>query len=231
MLLLLTGGAIINVAVAWGLTLQGPSFTQIVGTTAWWDRGSVSATLVLRSTGALLIKTDNMGPDARMPKTPEKPHFHLKSVPSWSIARNPSISLDWPTYWRHVEIASGWPQLGLFCSFTKTFPEAPDWDTNPDTMSLQGGIRVSKYCALPLQPIRTGFAINTVFYAAILWMLFAALGFVRRRIRARRGQCSACAYPIGTSDVCTECGRAVGLQRSTSPQVQSPNTEEVTPRA
>ena len=32
-----------------------------------------------------------------------------------------------------------------------------------------------------------------------------------RRIRARRGQCPACAYPIGASNVCTECGAAVRL--------------------
>jgi hypothetical protein len=51
-----------------------------------------------------------------------------------------------------------------------------------------------------------GFAINTVFYAAILWLLFAAPGFVRRRIRIKRGRCPACGYPIGSSDVCTECG-------------------------
>jgi hypothetical protein len=66
--------------------------------------------------------------------------------------------------------------------------------------------------ALPLRPIWPGFAINTMFYAAILWLLFAALhpgGFVRRRIRARRGQCPACAYPVGASNVCTECGRPV----------------------
>jgi hypothetical protein len=43
-----------------------------------------------------------------------------------------------------------------------------------------------------------------------LWLLFAAPGWVRRRIRARRGQCPACAYPVGASTVCTECGRPVG---------------------
>ena len=52
-----------------------------------------------------------------------------------------------------------------------------------------------------------GFAINTIFYAAMLWLLFAAPGYVRRRVRVRRGLCPACAYPIGTSDVCTECGK------------------------
>jgi len=62
---------------------------------------------------------------------------------------------------------------------------------------------------IPIKPLWPGFAINTVFYAAILWVLHVAPGFVRRRIRARRSLCPACAYPTGTSPVCTECGAAV----------------------
>lgn len=62
---------------------------------------------------------------------------------------------------------------------------------------------------MPLRIILPGFAINTMFYAAILWLVFAAPGFVRRRIRTRRGQCLACGYPNGSSDVCTECGKAL----------------------
>jgi hypothetical protein len=60
-----------------------------------------------------------------------------------------------------------------------------------------------------LHPIWPGFAINTVFYAAICWLLFAAPFAVRRRRRIKRGLCQSCAYPVGTSDVCTECGRPI----------------------
>ena len=62
---------------------------------------------------------------------------------------------------------------------------------------------------LPLIPIWPGFAINTFFYAAILWLLFAVPGRVRRWRRIRRGLCVKCAYPVGTSEVCTECGASV----------------------
>jgi hypothetical protein len=51
-----------------------------------------------------------------------------------------------------------------------------------------------------------GFAINTLFYAGILWLLFAAPIALRRRRRIKRGLCPACAYPVGTSNKCTECG-------------------------
>jgi hypothetical protein len=61
----------------------------------------------------------------------------------------------------------------------------------------------------PLRPAWPGFAINTVLYGAILWMLFAAPGMIRRRRRINRSLCPACAYPVGASDVCTECGKPV----------------------
>jgi hypothetical protein len=62
---------------------------------------------------------------------------------------------------------------------------------------------------LPWHPIWPGFAINSIFYAAILWMLFALPFVVHRRRRIKRGLCPACAYPVGTSEVCTECGKPV----------------------
>jgi hypothetical protein len=65
---------------------------------------------------------------------------------------------------------------------------------------------------LPYEPIWPGFAINTIFYAAIAWMLFAVPGALRRLRggrRIKRGLCPACAYPVGDSRVCTECGKAV----------------------
>src|SRR5262245_47154104 len=57
-----------------------------------------------------------------------------------------------------------------------------------------------------------GFAINTVFYAAVLWVLVAGIrgpGFIRRRIRIKRGLCPSCGYPIGSNPRCTECGKPV----------------------
>ncbi len=62
---------------------------------------------------------------------------------------------------------------------------------------------------LPLSPIAPGFAINTVFYAFFLWLLIAVPFALRRRRRIKLGLCPKCAYPVGTNEVCTECGAAV----------------------
>ena len=59
---------------------------------------------------------------------------------------------------------------------------------------------------LPLRPLWPGFAVNTLFYAAVLWLLIPGPFVLRRFIRARRGRCPKCAYPMGESAVCSECG-------------------------
>ena len=68
---------------------------------------------------------------------------------------------------------------------------------------------------MPLTPLWPGFAINTVFYAAILWMLFAAPFALRRRRRIKRGLCPTCGYDLrgrsGESTLCPECGKSLKL--------------------
>ncbi len=61
----------------------------------------------------------------------------------------------------------------------------------------------------PLRPLWPGFAIDTIFYAAILWLLIPGPFVLRRFLRVRRGLCPKCAYPMGESAVCTECGRSL----------------------
>ena len=62
---------------------------------------------------------------------------------------------------------------------------------------------------LPYEPVWPGFAINTAFYATILWLLIRGPFVLRRFLRVRRGLCPKCAYPMGESAVCTECGGAL----------------------
>ena len=64
---------------------------------------------------------------------------------------------------------------------------------------------------LPLRPVWIGFFINSCIYAlalfAIVWAFIAVPLVLRRRRRMQRGLCPACTYPVGTSEVCTECGK------------------------
>ncbi len=86
------------------------------------------------------------------------------------------------------------------------------WSVGPP---IQGQITVPR--ALLLLPIWPGFVINTMFYAAMLWggwLLFAAPFALRKRRRIKRGLCPKCAYPVGASEVCTECGAAVASKKA-----------------
>ena len=64
--------------------------------------------------------------------------------------------------------------------------------------------------AIPRHVLVLRTAINTVFYAGLLWLLFAAPFALRRHRRIKRGLCPKCAYDLRGSEsrVCPECGAA-----------------------
>ena len=110
--------------------------------------------------------------------------------------------------------AAGWPLVSmLFRSRYMT-------DASAQVVEVEGGWQMPSASpgskVAPLLAIWSGFAINTVFYAGVLWLLFAAPFALRRRRRIKRGLCPKCAYPVGQSDVCTECGKPV-TRRSVEP--------------
>ena len=60
---------------------------------------------------------------------------------------------------------------------------------------------------LPVHLIWPGFAVNTVFYALILWLLIPGPFVLRRIIRRKRGRCPKCGYDLrgDLSGGCPEC--------------------------
>ncbi len=60
---------------------------------------------------------------------------------------------------------------------------------------------------VPLRPIWRGLAANTLLFAAVLWLLVCGPFVLRRFVRVKRGLCPWCAYPMGESPTCTECGK------------------------
>ncbi len=80
------------------------------------------------------------------------------------------------------------------------------WERNWELHGLIGCLDF-----LPSSYAWPGFAINTLFYAVILWMLFAAPFALRRWRRVKRGLCPACGYDLrgSSADVCPECGKPV----------------------
>jgi hypothetical protein len=68
--------------------------------------------------------------------------------------------------------------------------------------------------SVPLRPIWPGFAVNTVLYAIILWLLICGPFIARRLIRIKRGRCPKCGYDLrgqppedgAGAGRCPECG-------------------------
>ena len=48
----------------------------------------------------------------------------------------------------------------------------------------------------------------------VCWLLIGGPFVLRRFVRVRRGLCPACAYPMGGSGVCSECGKALAAGRA-----------------
>ena len=137
-------------------------------------------------------------------------------VPSWSdlgelsekfkrIVDSEPDSLVLERRWIH---SYGWPARCLWSYWYKVDP-----GDSPPTYGSEGYIYqfgswndfVPR--ALPTRPIWLGFILNTIFYAAILWLPFVPFK-LRRTIRCKRGLCIQCGYDLRGTDhnVCPECG-------------------------
>ncbi len=125
-------------------------------------------------------------------------------------------------------IDAGWPVRGMTAANYKLFEQRgspPAWAEiqdktigarkisesatalNPDYLFLS---KEEIPILLPLCPAWPGFAVNTVFYAAILWLVIPGPFALRRFLRRKRGLCVACGYDLRHADheACPECGIA-----------------------
>ncbi len=64
-------------------------------------------------------------------------------------------------------------------------------------------------CVLGIRPVWPGFALNTIFYAALAWGLWQVPLAIRLGRRRRKGLCVRCGYDLkglATGATCPECG-------------------------
>jgi hypothetical protein len=214
-------GAIVNVAVAWvivafvgAISIRKDNFRELPVDVAiaTWSREAPVEWQRARHIPGNAVESWATGRKDLMILADDPSSIELKA----GRASLPSRS------WSIGYFAAGWPLPALQynsrlvregrsatseCTFCLHIPRAITWIRGTRT--------------LPLWPTWPGFAINTIFYAAILWTLFAAPRRIRRRQRTKRGLCPACAYPISESATCTECGKPVRI-RSAAPAVAAP---------
>lgn len=78
------------------------------------------------------------------------------------------------------------------------------------------------HAEFPYHPLWWGLIVNVIVWAAGLWSVAFAASALRRRISLRRGVCPNCKYPIGVSEVCTECGAELAEWAILRAQTQRP---------
>ena len=187
--LLLLAGAVVNVAVAWGLASQH----RRVGTTSF-----------------------DVNENRPFPVFPETRHWprcewvrQSRVIGSdWTLyERYATASRD---KWYVSVLRSGWPARSLR-SYEGEYVGYSDARQQPLAQPAWLGVShlpasvlpfVQADTPLPLDPLLPGFAINTLFYAVVVGAILALpLSFfpIRRRVRARRGRCPKCGYPAPAS--------------------------------
>jgi len=221
--ILLLLGAIVNVAVAWGCALYVDSWTMEARSRASayshshedWVDVSVASWIGVRQIVFSHSRTALELPEEESEQHPSDlfPYWaDLEQTKTEFLAADPSTVESQAVIEGRFLIAGGLPMNALWGDAFRT-----QWGWGFDGVRFNCGMldlglenwhNTSVPRSAPLRPIWPGFAINTVFYAAILFAL--CFGYVqgRRIIRLRRGRCPKCAYDLRgeMEQGCSECG-------------------------
>ncbi len=201
-------GAIVNVAVAWGCALAKIRLEPVyfMNTVVPSPDGRKAMNFYL------MYLPDVHGSGGRTP--PEVQGlvcfgFNARSV-RWynSFDNGASVQIDagWPVTCMTGGMWERWTGGGLTGTklelIQRSYVESIAVDLE-ESLYTEGFPRL-----LPLTPQPTGFAINTAFYAAILWLVTLGPFTARRMIRRTRGHCIKCGYDLrgDFSAGCPECG-------------------------
>jgi hypothetical protein len=200
LLLFLLAGAIINVAVAWGCAigcrdilddeeLANANMGEVIWQVSSFRHpvGDVLVSTRLKNESGMAVHS------ARHPST---------LIKNWS--RFEELTAEFTNSERSVveirfAIGRGIPMRALWSERSHVLDVAEYGLSNNAIPPINGGIETGLALSapgpgrwpidLPLRPIWPGFAINTIFYAAILWVLFAVPGVLSRERRLRVAAC------------------------------------------
>ena len=199
-------GAVVNVAVAWGCA-------------TWVDIGATPLVTGLSSSEPPRF---HFFLRARLGASRFTHMFHEEwiTVGNERLVPRPEVIPSWmglnisnTSGFYRIEDARGWPALAMRCTVWKVGEGVGGIPLAPNMLHKTACEAIR---SLPLRPIWPGFALNTVFYATLLWPLVRGSVALRRFWRVQQGFCPTCAYPIGKSSVCTECGCGLPKRASTT---------------
>lgn len=102
----------------------------------------------------------------------------------------------------------GWPRRSLEYQILASSGQRPH---------IVGGIRAPSWMLLgrrsdgivPYRWLPSGTIVNAAYFGVLIWSLWCGWWAARRQVRAIRGKCCVCGYPVGESARCSECGERV----------------------
>lgn len=123
----------------------------------------------------------------------------------------------------YMHVEAGWPMRSLSGERISLIESARQWKNGQvwkREFRSAFAFPSTPLTARPLSLMPFGFLVNTLFYAAALWLLLTGPGGIRLWLRKRRGLCIKCAYDLrghsgvaagdspwrGGDEVCPECG-------------------------
>jgi len=185
-------GAIVNVLVAWGVTVFLPvpqsAGVRVAGVPAdRWVRSDLVAdeTVISRGVGRTLYTIQGS----------QEAFNH-----GWWVGG--AIRTGWPA--RSME---GW---GLYDDTSKR--EVNYWSFGHPArlrprwleQHMPGGTFPAQF---PLRPLGFGLVVNTLFYGILIWLTGFGFSSLKRARRRRRGRCAWCGYELRGLERCPECGK------------------------
>ena len=108
--------------------------------------------------------------------------------------------------WEYRRERSGWPlrAMKVQCFHAISNTRA---DVFADGLKMPRRLAAGRPVPyFPMTPLWPGFAVDTAFYVGLAFVVWSAPGFVRRRVRRRRGRCVRCGYDLKGLPLCPECG-------------------------
>lgn len=203
MALFLLAGAVVNAVVAWGCAV---ALNPVAGRNEFGVSASTAPCWfyqVFSRPGATQVHSSRIASD------PAKFMADL----AWGFSRYSLDQSEWhrsvrAPSWSRASSAAGWPVVSMHSTARVRHDELADTAVQEDIrFGIALGTVRAKPVVLPLGPLWPGFLVDTLFYAVGLWFLIRGPFALRRFLRIRGGLCPRCAYPMGASDACSECGR------------------------
>ena len=177
-----------------------------------------------RTPGATWLEQDPNQAYLSAPSTPvgQSAVSLRQGVPFWAKDRfdQPPTNDDLSTERWIVQIGLGWPARSMYGRLVheRTHGQKgvaqfavdvrPYFGWTSSNRRQNAGYMATSYL-LPLLPMWPGFALNTIFYGVLAWLMWRLPGQIRRSCRRRAGRCTRCGYDLaglGSGVGCPECG-------------------------